>query len=61
MKSIDNYFSPHPSECRTSLVCMKHALLRLIEDWKRNMDNNFVGGVVLMDFSKLLTVYLATF
>ena len=27
-------------------------LLRLIEEWKTNLDNNFAVGAVLMDLSK---------
>ena len=51
MKSLDNYFSPHLSACRAS-YSTQHALLRLIEEWKTNLENNFVAGAVLMDLSK---------
>ena len=30
----------------------QHVLLRLIEEWKANLDNNFVKRAVLMDLSK---------
>ena len=48
---MDNYFSPHLSEYRAS-YSTQDVLLRLIEEWKTNLDNNFVVGTVLMDLSK---------
>ena len=30
----------------------QHVLIRLIEEWKRNLDKNFIVGAVLMDLSK---------
>ena len=51
MKSMDTYFSPHLSAYRAS-YSMQDVLLRLIEEWKINLDNNFVVGAVLMDLSK---------
>ena len=49
MKSTDNFFSPYLSTCRAS-YSTQHVLLRLIEEWKTNLDNNFAVGAVLMDF-----------
>ena len=51
MKSTDNFFSPYLSTCRAS-YSTQHVLLRLIEEWKTNLDNNFAVGAVLMDLSK---------
>ena len=31
---------------------IQHALIRLIEDWRSNLDNDFLVGAVLMDLSK---------
>ena len=45
MKSMDNYFSPHFSACRTSYG-MQHALLLLIEERKTNLNKKFVVGAV---------------
>ena len=35
-----------------------HVLLRLIENWKKSRDNKHFVGTVLMDLSKVLTVFL---
>ena len=51
MKSMDNNFSPYVSAYRAS-YSTQYVLLRLIEEWKTNLDNNFVVGAVLMDLSK---------
>ena len=51
MKSMDNFFSPYLSAYRAS-YSTQHVLLRLIEEWKTNLDNNFAVGAVLMDLSK---------
>ena len=48
MKTMDNYFLPPLSAYRASYG-MQHVLLRLIEEWKTNLDNNFVVDAVLMD------------
>ena len=47
---MDNYFSPDLSTYRAS-YSTQHVLLRLIEEWKTNLDNIFVVGAVLMDLS----------
>ena len=47
---MDNYFSPYLSTYRAS-CSTQHVLLRLIEEWKTNLDNIFVVGAVLMDLS----------
>ena len=68
MKSMDNCFSSHLSAFR-AFYSTQHVLLRLIKEWKTNLDNNFVAGVVLMDLSKafdciphdLLIAKLATY
>ena len=51
MKRVDNYFSSHPSAYRASYNT-QYVLLRLIEKWKTNLDNNFVVGAVLEDLFK---------
>ena len=51
MKSKDNAFLPYLSACSAS-YSTQHVLLRLIEEWKTNLDNNFAVGAVLMDLSK---------
>ena len=51
MKSMDNFFSLHLSVYRAS-YSTQHVLLRLIEGWKTNLDNNYAVGAVLMDLSE---------
>ena len=48
---MENYFLPHLSAYRTS-YSTQHVLLRSIEEWKTNLNNNFVVGPILMDLSK---------
>ena len=47
----EKYFSPHLSAYRAS-YSTQHVLLHLIEEWKTNLDKNFVVGEVLMDLYK---------
>ena len=51
MTSMVNYFLPHFSAYRAS-YSMHHVFLCLTEEWKTNLDNNFIEGEVLMDMSK---------
>ena len=30
----------------------QHVLIRMVEGWKENLDNNFIAGAVLTDLSK---------
>ena len=47
-----NYlFSPFISACRESCNTQS-MLIRLIEEWIKNLDNNYFIGAVLMDLSK---------
>ena len=48
---MDNFFLPYLSAYRVSYIT-QHVLLRLIEEWKTNLDTNFAVGAVLMDLSK---------
>lgn len=45
MKSMDSAHRPPYST--------QHVLLRLIDEWKTNLDNNFVVGAVLEDLFKV--------
>ena len=36
----------------TKNFALNHALIRLIEDWKRSLDNKNIFGAVLLDLSK---------
>ena len=33
---------------------MQHVLVRMLEDWKTKLDNDFTVGAILMDLSKAL-------
>ena len=48
---MEKYFSPFLSAYRKN-YSSQHVLISLIEDWKKNLDNNFVVGAVLTDLSK---------
>ena len=48
---MNNHFSPYIAEYRQNYRC-QHVLLRLIEEWRLKLDNDYVVGGVLMDLSK---------
>ena len=48
---LNNIFSPYLAAYRES-CSTQHVLIRLLEEWKENLDNNFTVGGVLMDLSK---------
>ena len=40
---LDNIFSPYLAACRES-YSTQHVLIRLLEEWRENLDNNFTVG-----------------
>ena len=48
---MNNHFSPYIAAYRQNYSC-QHVLLRLIEEWRLKLDNDYVVGGVLMDLSK---------
>ena len=48
---LDKYFSPFISAYRKS-YSTQQVLIRLLEEWREKLDNNFIVGTVLMDLSK---------
>ena len=48
---MNNLFSPFISAYRKSYNT-RHVLTKLIEEWRKNLDNNYFIGAVLMDLSK---------
>ena len=48
---LENIFSPFLSAYRENYNT-QHVLIRLVEEWKKHLDNNEVVGGVLMDLSK---------
>ena len=48
---LENIFSPFLSAYRENYNT-QHVLIRLVEEWKKHLDNNEVVGGVLMDISK---------
>ena len=61
---MNNLFSPFISPYRESYKT-QHVLIRLSEEWRKNLDNNYFSRAVLMELSKafdciphdLVTVY----
>ena len=47
---LDNIFLPYFAAYRESYS--KHVLIRLLEEWRENLDNNYTVGGVLMELSK---------
>ena len=47
---LNNLFSPYFASYHESYNT-KHVLIRLLEEWRENLDKNYAGGV-LMDLSK---------
>ena len=48
---MNNLFSPFISAYRESYNT-QHLFIRLIKEWRKNLDNNYFIGAVLMDLSK---------
>ena len=48
---LEKYFSPFLFAYRKN-YSSQNILISLIEDWRKNLDNNFVVGTVLTDLSK---------
>ena len=48
---LNNIFSPYLAVYRES-HSTQHVLIRLLEEWSGNLDNNYTVGEVLMDLSK---------
>ena len=51
VKKMNNLFSPFISAYRASYNT-QHVLVRLIEEWRKNLGNNYFVWAVLMDLSK---------
>ena len=47
---MEQYFSPLISACRTN-YSSQHVIIRLIEEWSKKLDNNFLVGAVLTALS----------
>ena len=48
---LNDFLSQYMTASRVQYIS-NHVLLRLIEHWKKAIDENFVAGRVTMDFSK---------
>ena len=48
---MEEYFSPFMSAYRTNYIS-QHVIIRLLEEWRKKLDDNFVVGAVLTDLSK---------
>ena len=51
VKKMNNLFSPFISAYRASYNT-QHVLVRLIEEWRKNLGNNYFVWAVLIDLSK---------
>ena len=51
VSNIKEFFSPCLAPYRMS-YSTRHVLIRMVEEWKENLDNNFIAGAVLTDLSK---------
>ena len=51
MEKINNLFSPFISGYRKSCN-VQLVLIKLIEEWRKYLDNNYFIGALLMDLSK---------
>ena len=51
VSNIEEFFSPFLAAYRKS-YSTQHVLIRMVEEWKENLDNNFIVGAVLTDLSK---------
>ncbi len=58
-KTVKNQLSQHIGNCLSIFIAAyrsaystQHVLLRIIEEWRQNLDNDFLVGAILMDLSK---------
>ena len=51
VSNIEEFFSPFLAAYRKS-YSTQHVLMRMVEEWKENLDNSFFVGAVLTDLSK---------
>ena len=51
VRFMEEYFSPFMSAYRTNYIS-QHVIIRLLEGWRKKLDDNFVVGAVLSDLSK---------
>ena len=58
-KTVKNQLSQHIDRCLSIFIAAyrrsystQHVLLRMIEEWRQNLDNDFLVGAILMDLSK---------
>ena len=58
-KIITEQLIPHLDHCLSKFIATykqqyntQHVLIRMIEEWRQNLDNDNVAGAVLMDLSK---------
>ena len=56
VRFMGEYFSSLISVYRTNYTS-QHVIIRLLEEWRKKLDDNFVVGAVLNDFWKLLIAY----
>ena len=51
VSNIEEFLSPFLAAYRKS-YSPQYVLIRMVEEWKQNLDNNFIVGAVLTDLSK---------
>ena len=51
VSNIEEFLSPFLAAYRKS-YSTQYVLIRMVEEWKQNLDNNFIVGAVLTDLSK---------
>ena len=51
VRFMEEYFSPFISVYKTN-YSSQHVIIRLLEEWGKKLDDNFVVGAVLTNFSK---------
>ena len=51
VSNIEEFFSPFVAAYR-KLYSTQHVLIRMVEEWKENLDNNFIAISVLNDLYK---------
>ena len=51
VRFMEEYFSPFMSAYRTNYIS-QHVIIRLLEEWRKKLDDNFAVGAVSTDLSK---------
>ena len=60
VEKMNDHFSSFVAACRENYNT-QHVLIRLLQEWRLYLDNNYIVGAVITDLSKALIAYHTTY